>query len=117
MGQVYNTHIDMTDTIQKVIQDRANSLINRAILDGDREAMKKIEAQGSKMVGPSGRNLETPPYGERQVESLLRFVVEHPLGRAIEDAEADNIVYDGLGEHRILGKHKKKKQKKAPSGY
>jgi hypothetical protein len=28
----------------------------------------------------------------------------------MEDAEGDNVIYDGLGEHRILGKAKKKKK-------
>ena len=59
-------------------------------------------------------NEETVPnvdnLGPQQVESLLAFIVEDSMERALENAERDNIVYDGLGEHRILGKKKKKKR-------
>ncbi len=62
-------------------------------------------------------NGETVPnednLGPQQVESLLAFVVGNPTERFLEDTERDNIVYDALGDHRILGKHKKKKKKKA----
>ena len=57
-------------------------------------------------------NRETP-FGERQVESFLRFMVSQEIEREFEDAVADNIVYDSLGEHRILGKAKKKKKKRS----
>ena len=59
-------------------------------------------------------NRETP-FGERQVESFLRFMISAEIEREFEDAEGDNIVYDALGSHRILGKAKKKKKKRSMS--
>ncbi len=50
-------------------------------------------------------------FGPCQVKSFLHFMFEGQE-RQFEDAEADNIVYEALGEHRILGKAKKKKKKK-----
>lgn len=47
--------------------------------------------------------------GPRQVESLLQFLINDSIERKLNIAERNNIVYDGLGEHRILGKKKKKK--------
>ena len=55
--------------------------------------------------------------GPQQVESLLAFMVDDPMERALENVERDNIVYDGLGEHRILGKRKKKKKSPSKSLY
>lgn len=69
-------------------------------------------------------NGETVPnadlLGARQVESLLSFIVEDSTERALNTAELDNRTYDGLGEHRILGRNKKKKKKpsqKNPTSY
>lgn len=60
-------------------------------------------------------NGETVPnedlLGTRQVESLLSFIVEDKMERALGEAELDNRTYEGLGEHRILGRAKKKKKK------
>ena len=55
--------------------------------------------------------------GPQQVESLLAFMVEADIERGLENAEMDNIVYDALGDHRILGKHKKKKKKAPATSY
>jgi hypothetical protein len=58
---------------------------------------------------------EADSLGPQQVESLLAFVIDEPLERALENAERDNIIYDALGEHRILGKAKKKPGSKISS--
>ena len=77
------------------------------LLDFQKDPDIRISINGETV--PNVENL-----GTQQVESLLAFMVEDPLERELENAERDNIVYDGLGEHRILGKVKKKKKKKQP---
>lgn len=47
--------------------------------------------------------------GPAQRESLLAFVIATDIEDAMSHAEGDNIVYDALGEHRILGPHRKVK--------
>ena len=47
--------------------------------------------------------------GPAQRESLLVFIVSTEIQDAFAHAEGDNIVYDALGSHRILGESKKRK--------
>lgn len=67
--------------------------------------MLRLEKQGGVKITVDPQRKD--PLGQRQVESLLCFMVSEETERALEDAGADNIVYDGLGEHRILGRAKK----------
>ena len=53
--------------------------------------------------------------GPAQRESLLAFIVSTDIEDAMAHAEGDNIVYDALGEHRILGKSRKKKGRILPA--
>jgi hypothetical protein len=66
------------------------------------------------MMAKIDRERKDSNFGPRQVESFLRFMDES-LERQCEQAEADNVVYDALGEHRILGRAKKKKR--SPKSY
>ena len=110
-----NQHIDMNQVIQDEITDPKNSLEHRAICYGDPDDLKQLSSKGSMQLTISP-NKEVPS-GPRQVESLLRFVVSKEVERAMEDTVADNIVYNQLGEHRILGKMKNKKKNRMPAGY
>ena len=58
----------------------------------------------------NGEAVSEAELGQAQVQSLLAFAVDLYLERKLEDAELDNKIYDGLGDHRILGKRKKKKR-------
>ncbi len=107
-----DVHIDMMEVLDHISENKANALLNRAILDGDSRAMSQLIQERSTTISFDPRAALSGPS---QVESLLRFVVDNPLGKEIEDAEADNIVYDALGDHRILGK--KKKTKKSIKSY
>lgn len=102
-------HIDMNQEIQDLLAARQKDIAWRAIVEGDTQALAKLQRQGSVQATIDLRK-ETP-IGQRQVESLLRFMVSPETERAMEDAEGDNKVYDALGEHRILGRAKKKKKK------
>jgi hypothetical protein len=100
-------HIDMEETTTALAERLAHDTMFRAICAGDPTAMRRLEQQGSIKI-PIDLRRETP-LGQRQVESLLRFMVPREIERAMEDAEGDNKVYDDLGEHRILGRAKKVK--------
>lgn len=107
-----NAHLDMDSDVRDLIENLDRNTAYRAICHGDPHAMARLQKNGSATITVGN---EGTPQGERQVESLLRFIVDRPLLYAMEDAEADNKMYDHLGEHRILGKHKKKKGKKMRS--
>lgn len=101
-------HIDMNPEIQKLLALREGDLPYRAIVQGDPTAMAKLANSpgtdpdwAKKIARESKAHL-----GPAQVESFLRFVVDRSTERALEDAEADNGVYNHLGEHRVLGKKK-----------
>lgn len=47
--------------------------------------------------------------GPAQRESLLAFIVSPKTDNELAHADGDNIVYDALGSHRILGESKKRK--------
>jgi hypothetical protein len=105
-------HLDLEEDIRELLESRAQSTVFRAICGGDPKALEELHRS------ESGVPLRVDSYakvdaGPRQVESLLRFMVEGELERALEDAEADNVVYEQLGEHRILGRAKKKKKGKS----
>lgn len=104
-----DAHIDMHESTTELADRLARDTMFRAICEGDPQALAKVQREGSATVSVDLR--KEAPLGQRQVESLLCFVVSENTERALEDAERDNIVYDGLGEHRILGKKKKKKKK------
>jgi hypothetical protein len=101
-----DAHIDMQESTKDLAERLAQDSLFQAICDGDTRAMSRIQRDGSRQVSVDMR--KEVPLGQRQVESLLRFIVSDSTKRDMEDAERDNIVYDGLGEHRLLGRKKKK---------
>ena len=107
-------HLDIQSILEEELKkERENRLghVQRVQYDNHlRRAAKNIDFRvpGDEETVPDVDNL-----GPQQVESLLAFRVEAPTERALENAERDNIVYDGLGEHRILGKKKKKRPSKS----
>jgi phosphoenolpyruvate carboxylase len=105
-----DAHIDMQESTKDLAERLAQDSLFRAVCNGDKGAMSRIQRDGSQQVSVDMR--KEVPLGRRQVESLLRFMVSDETYRDMKDAERDNIVYDGLGEHRILGKKKKKGMKK-----
>jgi hypothetical protein len=105
-----DAHIDMTEQMNSLAERLAQDTMYRAVCQGDPSALARLQRQGSVQTTIDLRK-ETP-LGQRQVESLLSFMVSETTERAMEDAERDNIVYDGLGEHRILGRVKKNKKKR-----
>jgi hypothetical protein len=110
-----DAHIDMTESTTELADRLARDTMYRAICDGDPAAMARLQKEGSATVSIDLRR--EAPLGQRQVESLLCFMVSPDVDRAMEDAEGDNVVYDGLGEHRILGKKKGKKKTSRKMGY
>lgn len=101
-------HIDMEETTTALAERLSRDTMFQAICNGEPRAMRRLEQQGSINI-PVDLRKETP-LGQRQVESLLRFMVSKETERAFEEAEGDNKVYDALGEHRILGKKSPKKK-------
>ena len=119
-----NTHISLTESTSELADRLARDTQYKAICDGDPQAMSKLQQQGSiggwhdsfhKCANENEIKRQGTPLGQRQVESLLCFMVSPELERELEDAEGDNVVYDGLGEHRILGKKKKIKKSRTIS--
>ena len=110
-----DAHIDMQESTADLADRLARGTMFRAICDGDPGAMSRLEKEGSTTVTIDLRR--EAPLGQRQVESLLCFMVSDETKIEMENAERDNIVYDGLGEHRILGKKKKVKKKSRALGY
>lgn len=110
-----DAHIDMTEAMNSLAERLAQDTMYRAICEGDPGAMARLQRQGSVKTTVDLR--KEIPLGQRQVESLLSFMVSVDTGRALENAERDNIVYDGLGEHRVLGRAKKKSKKSRVMGY
>ena len=99
-------HIDIEESMNDIAERLARDTMYHAICHGDPRAMARLEKEGSTTVAIDLR--KEAPLGQRQVESLLCFMVSEEVERELEDAERDNIVYDALGEHRILGAAKKK---------
>ncbi len=110
-----DAHIDMQESTTELADRLARDTMFRAICEGDPSAMVRLQKEGSATAYIDLRR--EVPLGQRQVESLLCFMVSHETEMALEDAEGDNIVYDGLGEHRILGQSKKKKKKSRTMSY
>ena len=112
-----DAHIDIQNDIQESTTELAERLARdtlfRAVCEGNSSAMSRVEKEGSTTVAINLRR--EIPFGQRQVESLLCFMVSGPTEKALEDAEGDNVVYDGLGEHRVLGKKKKAKKSRTIS--
>jgi len=108
-----DAHIDMEESTSDIAERLARDTMFRAICNGDARAMARLQQEGSVTLNVDPRR--EAPLGQRQVESLLCFMVSRETEIEIEDAERDNIVYDGLGDHRILGKKKKKKKKMSRS--
>ena len=108
-------YIDMNEDIQKMLVKRQSNNEWMAIVQGDRRALAELQNTPPKRYEELSLKIAAerkgPEFGPRQTESFLHFVFEGKE-RQIEDAEADNIVYEALGEHRILGKAKKKKKKR-----
>ena len=103
-----NIHINMDEEIRELLSRRENDIVFRAVVLGDPIAHAKLKEERSTVLSVNvARDI---PFEARQVESFLRFMDER-LEVDMELAEMDNIVYDGLGTHRILGKKKKKKKK------
>ncbi len=108
-------HIDMNTEVQNLIRAQEESLAFRAICQGDKAAMAKLrnrsDAGSAQVLEKAVRERKDTPFGQAQVESFLRFMVSRETTRDIEDVGRDNLVYDALGEHRVLGKAKKKKRR------
>ena len=99
-----DAHIDVTESPGELAERLAQDAMYQAICTGNPRAMARLQKEGSVETILDLRR--EAPVGQRQVESLLRFMVSKETERDMEDAEGDNIVYDGLGEHRVLGKKK-----------
>ncbi len=105
-----NIHINMDEEIRELLSRRENDIVFRAVVLGDPAAHAKLKQERSTVLSVNvSRDI---PFETRQVESFLRFMDER-LEVDMELAEMDNVVYDGLGEHRILGKKKRKKKKRS----
>ncbi len=106
-----NAHIDIQSIIQEEIKRRREDRLGH--VQQVNHYSKVRENPNFRVVaeGETVPNLDR--LGPQQVESLLTFVVEDSVDRALGTAEMDNRVYDGLGEHRLLGRAKRKQKKKA----
>ncbi len=117
-----HSHLDIQSILQEELEkqraDRILHVQRVRHVNHLKHATKKEEVYPGKVFRVSV-NGETVPEADtlppQQVESLLAFMVGDPTERSLEDTERDNIVYDALGDHRILGKHKKKKKKARPT--
>ena len=110
-----DAHIDIQESTTELAERLAQNTLFQAVCEGNPSAMARIQREGSTTVSIDLRR--EIPFGQRQVESLLCFMVSDSAEKALEDAEGDNVVYDGLGEHRVLGKKKKKKKKSRTMSY
>ncbi len=108
-----DAHIDMNESTSELADRLARDSMFRAICGGEPRSMHKLQQAGSVTAHIDMKR--EAPLGQRQVESLLCFMISSDIERDLEDAEGDNVVYDGLGEHRILGKKKKKKKSRIQS--
>jgi len=104
-----NAHIDIQSIIQEEIQKRRETMLGH--VQQVNHSKKVRENPNFKVVAEGETVPSMDELGPQQVESLLTFVVEDSVERALTTTELDNIVYDGLGDHRILGRAKKKKKK------
>jgi len=113
-----NQHLDIQSILQKELEKQRKDRLLHVQDVRTVEHLKRVAESVSSHITVTE---ETVPHGDilgpQQVESLLSFVVEDSVERALTGTDLDNIVYDGLGEHRILGKHKKKKKKKKSTPY
>ncbi len=108
-----DTHLDMESLVRQVEEQREDKrvqedsqLARAGIVQGEPAALQRLSMQARRHLYVNAS--EDPDFGPRQVESFLRFMDEG-LESELELAEMDNIVYDSLGEHRILGRRKSKK--------
>jgi hypothetical protein len=93
-------------------------LLRAAVLDGDESCLQRLRTLGSVGVGLRGNELENPTSAYRQVESLLKHVLDFEVERALADQENINDAIHHLNQHnRIIGRKKKKKKKKSPTPY
>ena len=99
-----DAHIEVTESPGELAERLAQDAMYQAICTGNPRAMARLQKEGSIQTTVDLR--KEAPIGQRQVESLLRFMVSKEIERDMEDAEGDNVVYDGLREHRVLGKKK-----------
>ncbi len=106
-------HLDIQSILQEQLKkERQSRVLHVQSVQAENHAMHTLENIDLR-IAVNGETVPiTDTLGPQQVESLLAFMVEDSMERTLKDAERDNIVYDGLGEHRILGKKKKKKKKK-----
>ena len=111
-------HLDIQSILQDQLKkERQSRVLHVQTVQAENERMHTLETIDLR-IDVNGETVPiTDNLGPQQVESLLAFMVDDSMERALENAERDNIVYDGLGEHRILGKKKKKKKKRAPVAY
>ena len=103
-----DAHINIVEKKDNPAEQLAKEIMYQAICNGNPVAMSRLQKEGGVETVIDLRR--DAPVGQRQVESLLRFVVSSDLERSMEDAEGDQIVYDGLGEHRILGTKRRQAQ-------
>ncbi len=95
-----NTHLDINEVIRESLNKERTGLFKRLTSQRDPDIR----------MTTNGETVNEKELGEAQVQSLLAFRVNPDTEENLENAERDNIVYDGLGEHRVLGKKKKKKR-------
>ena len=108
-------HLDIQSILEEELKEKRKEGIGRLIQANERRRAWEMSDFNMLAGGETVPEADTLP--PQQVESLLAFLVEISTERQLENVERDNIVYDGLGEHRILGKHKKKKKSRPTTSY
>lgn len=88
-----NAHLDMNQIIQEELQQRrAKSVFTAGPKGNTRDS--RVGSAGHIHIGDEGIVVDrdsrlNADFGPQQVESLLRYVVDFPLEKAMSDAEDD----------------------------
>ncbi|MBD3261020.1 MAG: hypothetical protein GF334_04960 [Candidatus Altiarchaeales archaeon] len=74
-----HTHLDMNQIIQSELQERRKG-----------SSLPRQQNEPTIRISEDTGSLLNAEYGPQQVESLLRYVVDFPLEKAMSDAMDDN---------------------------
>lgn len=89
-----STHLDMNQIIQQELQERRA----RGLFKGNKPNVPAGVNLPNITINGEGAHLNAD-HGPQQVESLLRYVVDYPLDKAMSDAEDDT---DAVRHLRML---------------